>query len=132
MSTLDAPTTSAPAPPQPVESPDLTIARVTGAPGFDPSLASIVDKVANGVRLSHDDGERLFATPDIWTVCSLADAVRRRMHGDVAYYNINRHVNYSNVCALSCKFCAFYRKRGEDGAYEFSVDEIVAEGKAAA
>jgi aminodeoxyfutalosine synthase len=90
----------------------------------DPRLEAIAAKVRAGERLSAADGEHLFATPDIWTVCGLADLVRRRLHGDVAYYNVNRHINYSNVCALSCRFCAFYRKRGEDGAYERSVDDI--------
>jgi aminodeoxyfutalosine synthase len=46
------------------------------------------------------------------------------MHGDTAYYNINRHLNYSNICALSCTFCAFYRKKGEAGGYEHTIDEI--------
>lgn len=104
----------------------------TALPGFDPRLEPIVEKVHQGRRLSFDDGLLLFETPDIWTVCSLADTVRRRMHGDIAYYNINRHINYSNVCALSCKFCAFYRKKGEDGAYEFSVEEIRDEATKAA
>ena len=112
-------------------SPD-DIRRLQSMPNFDPSLHDIVDKVHAGTRLSHDDGLKLFATPDIWTVCSLADAVRRRMHGDIAYYNVNRHINYSNVCALSCKFCAFYRKRGEDGAYEMTIDEIVQDAIGAA
>ncbi len=92
--------------------------------GSDPRLASIARKVANGRRLSLEDGVALFETPDIWTVCSLADGVRRRLHGDLAYYNINRHLNYSNVCALSCTFCSFYRKAGQAGAYEHSIDEI--------
>jgi aminodeoxyfutalosine synthase len=46
------------------------------------------------------------------------------MHGNIAYYNINRHVNYSNVCALSCKFCDFHRKKDQDGSYEHSIDDI--------
>ena len=74
----------------------------------------------------------LFTTPDIWTVCELADMVKRRMHGDLVYYNINRHLNYTNLCALSCKFCAFYRKKGQEGAYEYSVDQIKAEAVKAA
>ena len=69
-----------------------------------------------------DDGRLLFDTADIWGVCELADLVRRRLHGDAAYYNINRHFNYSNVCALSCKFCEFYRKAGDDGAYTRDLD----------
>lgn len=87
-------------------------------------LRDISEKVRQGKRLSIADGLTLFESPDIWTVCELADMVRRQLHGDVAYYNINRHVNYTNVCALSCKFCAFYRKKDEAGAYEFSVKQI--------
>ena len=93
-------------------------------PGHDRALEPIIDKVHNGQRLSFEDGLVLFETPDIWTVCSLADLVRRRLHGNVGYYNINRHINYSNICALSCKFCAFYRKKGDDGAYEYSIEQI--------
>ncbi|MCW5753541.1 MAG: radical SAM protein [Phycisphaeraceae bacterium] len=83
----------------------------------DPALQAIRDKVLAGDRLTIADGDRLFTTPDIWTVLELADLVRSRLHGDRAYYNINRHMNYSNVCALSCKFCEFYRKKDDHGAY---------------
>lgn len=83
----------------------------------DSRLEAIRQKVELGERLSLEDGDVLFSTPDIYGVCELADLVRRRLHGDVAYYNINRHLNYSNVCALSCKFCEFFRKDGQDGAY---------------
>ena len=89
---------------------------------IDP-LSDIREKVAAGERLSEADGRTLFDSEDIWSIGELADAVRRRWHGNAAYYNVNRHFNYSNVCALSCKFCDFYRKRGEDGAYEFSADD---------
>lgn len=84
---------------------------------IDPRLAPVRAKVEAGERLSLAEGELLYETPDIWTVCELADQVRRRLHGEVAYYNVNRHLNYTNVCALSCKFCEFYRKQGQDGAY---------------
>ncbi|MFM9958527.1 MAG: radical SAM protein [Phycisphaerales bacterium] len=98
----------------------------------DERLEPLRAKVLRGERLSIDEGELLFTTPDIWSVCELADAVRRRLHGNVAYYNINRHINYTNVCALSCKFCAFYRKRGEEGAYEMDVSAVVEEARKAA
>jgi aminodeoxyfutalosine synthase len=94
--------------------PNLTARRL---PRQDPRLDAIRAKVEAGQRLSLADGQTLFETPDIWTVCALADLVRRRLHGDVGFYNINRHLNYSNICALSCKFCEFYRKQGDDGAY---------------
>lgn len=93
-------------------------------PLFDDSLAPIRAKIEKGVRLSLEDGELLFTTPDIWTVCELADLVRRRLHGDTAFYNINRHLNYSNVCALSCKFCEFYRKKDEPGAYTRDMEYV--------
>lgn len=95
------------------------------------SLATIGEKVAVGARLSLDDGEALFRTPDIWRVCELADLVRRRMHGTLAYYNVNRHMNYSNVCALSCKFCEFYAKEGQEKAYTRDLDYIRDEARKA-
>mgnify|MGYP003633132096 CR=1 FL=1 len=101
------------------------------APGADPRLEPIRAKVLAGKRLSLDDGAVLYGTSDIWGVIALADLVRRRMHGDVAYYNINKHLNYSNVCALSCKFCEFYRKKGDDGAYTRDLEYIQSEAKKA-
>lgn len=95
--------------------------------GSDDALDAIRAKVDRGARLSLDDGGVLYATRDVWSVFEMAELVRRRMHGDAAYFNINKHMNYSNVCALSCKFCEFYRKRGEEGAYEFTIEDIVAE-----
>lgn len=94
-----------------------TLAVPERLPRTDPRLDAIRAKVAAGERLTLEDGDLLYTTPDIWTVCELADSVRRRLHGDIVYYNINRHLNYSNVCALSCKFCEFYRKKDEEGAY---------------
>ncbi|MBI1368966.1 MAG: aminofutalosine synthase MqnE [Planctomycetes bacterium] len=91
---------------------------------MDPNLADIARKIDARQRLSAADGRALFDSQDVWTIGRLADKVRRRMHGDVAYYNVNRHFNYSNVCALSCKFCDFYRKKGEAGAYEFTLDDV--------
>ncbi|MFO0873595.1 MAG: radical SAM protein [Phycisphaerales bacterium] len=98
----------------------------------DARLAPIIAKVERGERLSREDGLTLFETRDLHAVCALADLVRTRMHGDRAYYNVNRHLNYSNICALSCKFCAFYRKKGDDGAYEHSLDDVRREAIAAA
>ncbi|GJQ29223.1 MAG: aminodeoxyfutalosine synthase [Phycisphaerae bacterium] len=83
----------------------------------DPRLEPLREKIDRGERLSVDEGDLLYSTWDLWSVLGMADAVRRRLHGNAAYYNINRHLNYSNVCALSCKFCEFYRKKDDDGAY---------------
>jgi aminodeoxyfutalosine synthase len=115
-------TTVAQAPDRPVAVPSASI-----APHRDRRLDRIRQKVSAGLRLSLDDGAILYETPDIWTVCRLADAVRRQKHGGVAYYNVNRHLNYSNVCALSCKFCEFYRKSGQPGAYTRDMNYVRAE-----
>src|SRR3954466_14622691 len=93
-------------------------------PRQDPRLDAIRAKVEAGERLSLDDGDLLYSTPDLWTVLELADTVRRRLHGDAAYFNINRHLNYSNVCALSCKFCDFYAKQGDDKAYTRDMEYV--------
>ncbi len=99
--------------------------------GTDPRLDAIRAKALAGERLSLGDGMTLYETPDIWGVCELADAVRRQLHGDIAYYNINRHLNYTNVCALSCKFCEFYRKQGDEGAYTHDLESIATETRKA-
>lgn len=105
------------------------------------SNGRIAELVRSGQPLAFDDALHLYQSPDIHTLGALANAVRERLHGRVAYYNINRHVNYTNYCVLRCKFCSFYRplpKDGgerelnlvhDDGGYELSVDEIVSRAK---
>jgi aminodeoxyfutalosine synthase len=90
----------------------------------DGRLEPLRAKVDRGERLSLDEGMLLFETPDVWSVCAMADSVRRRLHGNVGYYNINKHLNYSNVCALSCKFCEFYRKENDADAYTRDMDYV--------
>src|SRR4051812_20752026 len=92
----------------------------------DPALEPIRQKMLAGESLSHADGVALYASRDLHGIGRLANFVRERLHGDQTFYNRNRHINYTNVCALSCKFCSFYRKRGEEGAYEMPVEQVVA------
>ncbi|MEQ8769491.1 MAG: radical SAM protein [Phycisphaerales bacterium] len=112
------------------ESPS-TLTPPAARPGSDPRLDPIRAKALAGERLSLDDGMVLYETPDVWGVVAIADEIRRRLHGDKAFYNINRHLNYSNVCALSCKFCGFYRKKGEAGAYEHTLEDVAKEARKA-
>ncbi|MEN1704669.1 MAG: radical SAM protein [Planctomycetota bacterium] len=109
----------------------LDIPKPRALPGADPRLEPIRAKVLAGERLTLEDGDLLYTTPDIWGVVELADLVRNRLNPGVGYYNINRHFNYSNVCALSCKFCEFYRKKGQDGAYTRDMDDIAREAEIA-
>jgi len=99
---------------------------------MDPALEPICQKLSDGRRLDAADGLTMLRSRDIWTLGELANDIRHARHGTTAYYNVNRHINYSNICALSCKFCAFYRKAGQDGAYEFSIDQIVTQANEAA
>src|SRR5258708_37379468 len=98
----------------------------------DPALRPVAEKVIAGQSLDYDDGVALYRSRDLHGVGRLANLVRERLHGDRTYYNRNRHINYTNVCALSCKFCSFYRKRGEEGAYEMPVEQVVATARRAA
>ncbi len=91
----------------------------------DPKLRPIADKVLRGEALSAEDGVALYQSRDLFGIGRMAHHVRTRLHGNKAYFNRNRHINYTNVCALSCKFCSFYRKRGEEGAYEMPVEQVV-------
>ena len=86
----------------------------------------IEKKIENGERLTREDGLRLFACPDIAWIGALADHVRQEKCGDIVYYNVNCHVNLTNICLAHCKFCAFGRDAGDKGAYEMSVEEAVA------
>ena len=97
----------------------------------DPALAAVREKVLAGEWLAQEDGEALYRSRDLHGLGRLANHVREQLHGDRTYFNRNRHINYTNVCALSCKFCSFYRKRGEEGAYEMPVEQVVATAKRA-
>ncbi len=98
----------------------------------DSLLHPVAEKVAAGEALSYDDGVALYRSRDVHGIGRLANVLRERLHGDKTYYNRNRHINYTNVCALSCKFCSFYRKRGEEGAYEMPLEQVIATAKKAA
>lgn len=107
-----------------LSAPDIDPAAVKVNVIRDPLLQPIAEKIMRRERLSAEDGMALFNTRDIHSLGMLAQAVRLARHGRVAYYNVNRHINYSNICTLSCKFCEFQRKRGEAGAYEYSAEQI--------
>ena len=108
-----------------------TFAASTSRPqhGFqtdDPALLPIAGKVAAGERLSFEDGVALYRSGDILAVGWLANSVRERLHGDTAYFNVNRHINPTNVCVASCRLCAFGRKKGDAGTYTMALEEAFA------
>lgn len=91
----------------------------------DATLAELERKVRAGERLSAEDGLALYAAPDLaWLGC-LARSAQRYVSGDRVYFNVNRHLNLTNVCKAKCAFCSFRRDEGEDGAYTMTVEEVV-------
>jgi aminodeoxyfutalosine synthase len=91
----------------------------------DHCLIPIWAKVRHRVRLSPDDGRVLLDTTDILALGQMAEYVKRQKSEDNVYFAINRYINPTNICALSCKFCNFARKKGEEGAYEMSIEDIL-------
>lgn len=85
----------------------------------------IEEKVAAGERLTRADGEALYGCDDLAWLGGLAHQVRTRLNGDVTLFNVNRHLNLTNVCAASCAYCSFQRKPGEKDAYTMRIEEAV-------
>ena len=95
------------------------------------ALADLHDKVAAGARLDDADALRLFATRDLNALGALASLVTQRKNANRASYIINRYINYSNYCILSCQFCAFARKKRDADGFELSLDQIVQKAREA-
>ncbi len=89
----------------------------------DRILTAVAEKVANNERLSFEDGLALYATEDLPALGKLADSVRRRKHGRTTFFNVNRHLNPTNVCYADCKFCGFYRTPRQPDAYTHSIED---------
>ena len=89
-------------------------------------LRSIAEKVEGQQRLSEADALQLYRSTDLNALGVMASAVRERKNGNVATYILNRYINYSNICILSCQFCAFAAKKRDAHAFERSIDDIVA------
>jgi len=93
-------------------------------PRFTPELQPIAEKVFAGERLSFDDGVTLYDSPDLLGVGYLANHVREKLNGNTTYFNVNRHINPTNVCVASCKLCAFGRQKRHDAAYTMSYEQV--------
>jgi aminodeoxyfutalosine synthase len=94
-------------------------------------LRDLYDKVAAGERISEADALRLFESKDLNTVGAIADLARQRKVGNRATYIINRYINYSNYCILSCQFCAFARKKRDADGFQLTIEQIVEKAREA-
>ncbi len=90
----------------------------------DRHLNSILEKVEAGERLSYEDGIAMFRSSDILALGYMANLVRERLHGDVTYFNVNRHINPTDVCVASCRLCAFGKKAKDPTAYTMSLEQV--------
>jgi aminodeoxyfutalosine synthase len=88
-------------------------------------LTSTYEKVQERERLTLDEGERLFACPDVLAVGALAHHVRTRLHGNTTYYVMNQHINYSNICVNGCRFCAFGKEQGDSQGFQLTLQDIL-------
>lgn len=112
--------------PAPASSPRATPLAAIAPDSFPEPLRDLAAKVRDGERLDEADALLCFETPHVLHLGRLADAVRRTLHGNRAFYNINRHINPTNVCVYTynCKFCGFAAMKGEDHAWEMSHEEV--------
>jgi len=92
----------------------------------------IIQKVEKGLRLTEAEGVSLFESDDLLTLGQLAAQVNRRKHGNRIFFNVNRHINYTNVCVNRCTFCAFSKGDGEAGGYTLALEQILRRAEEAA
>src|SRR3990170_723861 len=91
----------------------------------DPRLEHVWEKVRAGERLEAADGLVCLETQDLLALGRMADRVKQKKSGDWVYFVINRYINPTNLCVLSCSFCDFARKKGEAGAFEHTIEDIL-------
>lgn len=87
-------------------------------------LEAVSEKVRSGGRLTDDEALYLFESADLLDVGELASLVNRRKNGNRVFFNVNRHINHTNICVNRCKFCAFSKTADEPGAYCYDLEEI--------
>jgi aminodeoxyfutalosine synthase len=105
--------------------PRLFVKNFTSSRLVSPSLRPIYDKVVAEERISDEEACRLYRSTDINSLGSIANLVRERKNGNRATYILNRYINYSNICLLSCQFCAFGARKRDPHAFEMAIPEIV-------
>jgi aminodeoxyfutalosine synthase len=104
---------------------DIPRDRHAKRPAANVDLGAIREKVEAGERLSFEDGVKLFQSADLLTVGQLANQVRERRHGDKTYYNVNRHLNPTNVCVVGCELCAYQDNVKAPGTWSYSPEQCV-------
>ena len=94
-------------------------------------LSDLHEKVESGERITDNDALRLFESRDLNALGALANLAREKKVGNKATFIVNRYINYSNYCILSCQFCSFARKKRNDDGFELTLNEMVIKAKEA-
>jgi aminodeoxyfutalosine synthase len=90
-----------------------------------PTLRPIYDKVVAAERINDQEAAQLYRSTDINALGLIANVIRERKNGNRATYILNRYINYSNICILSCQFCAFGARKRDPHAFEMAIPDIV-------
>ena len=90
----------------------------------DRQLRPVAEKVEAGERLDYRDGLVLYRSSDLLTVGYLANRVRERLNGNITYFNVNRHINPTDMCVAACKLCAFGKQVRDPRAYTMSLEQV--------
>jgi len=85
---------------------------------------TLKDKIRNNQRISDAEALALFESNDLLAIGELAADVNRRKNSDRVFFNVNRHINYTNFCVNQCIFCAFSKEDGEEGGYTLALEDI--------
>lgn len=88
-------------------------------------LEKIAERVLNLEPIDFESALKLYREGDLFFLGELARKVKEKLHGKKYYYTINRHINYTNICAIDCKFCGYHKKLWEEGGYTLEIDEIL-------
>ena len=89
------------------------------------NLSEIASKVDRDIRLTKEDGMCLINSDDIISLGQLANKVREKKSGKYVFFNVNRHINLTNICVSRCKFCAFSRDKSDSDAYAMTIDDVL-------
>lgn len=98
---------------------------------ISPAFQDIYEKVLTGERINEQQALTLFRSNDLNSLGQMANIVRERKNGNRASYILNRYINYSNICVLSCQFCAFGARRRDPHAFEMAIPEIESAARSA-
>ncbi len=104
---------------------EQSLLTLLNAKQLDVDLKDVALKVLAGERISEENALLLYEKAELGFLGILANYIREQKHGDTTYFNKNFHIEPTNICIYSCKFCSYVRKIGEEGAWEYSIDEIL-------